>query len=470
MKIAFLHYHLKTGGVTTVLRQQAEVVQEIGDALVLTGEMPDRPFPVEAVHVPGLGYDGSVDGAFSAEAVAASVLRAIFLKWKDGCDVLHMHNPTLAKNSNFLNILDILKNNNIRLFLQIHDFAEDGRPLAYFRDEYPSDCHYGVINSRDYGILREAGLIPQGLHKIPNTITPVELKPETDIPYAPILYPIRGIRRKNIGEAILLSLLTASNDPLCITLPPNSPADIRSYDGWKNFVAKNRLNVLFDAGTKHDFSDLIRASRFLITTSITEGFGFSFLEPWVAEKLLWGRNLPDISGDFEKKGIRLEHLYTRLEIPVEWAGKERLYDRWRAAVLSGSANFNVPVAEATVATSFSKVAGGGTIDFGLLDEALQKSVLSRVLEDAACRDRLVGLNPYLNAPGRVPNPKALIQNNRNAVLTHYNKRVYKQRLLKIYTSVTRTPVRQRIDKQKLFSLFFTPENFSLLKWGEYVED
>ena len=37
MKIALMHYHLKTGGVTTVIKQQIRAVRGICETLVLTG-------------------------------------------------------------------------------------------------------------------------------------------------------------------------------------------------------------------------------------------------------------------------------------------------------------------------------------------------------------------------------------------------------------------------------------------------
>jgi len=191
----------------------------------------------------------------------------------------------LAKNINFLKILKALQKRGIRLFLQIHDFAEDGRPLSYFSEEYVSDCHYGVINSRDYNILLKAGLKKQGLHKIFNTIKPIDFNNKKINPGNYVLYPIRAIRRKNIGEAILLSLFFQNNETLTITLPPNSMPDIISYVGWKNFVKENNLDVEFEAGLKKDFSELVLSAKFIITTSITEGFGFSFLEPWTAKKI-----------------------------------------------------------------------------------------------------------------------------------------------------------------------------------------
>ena len=296
MKIVFIHYHLKTGGVTTVLKQQVEAIVNTCEVLVLSGTPSNSSFPCDSVVIPGLGYDKPDGTGIKPEQVAESIVKAIRSKWKSGCDLVHVHNPTLAKNKNFLNILNILKNKKIKLFLQIHDFAEDGRPLAYYPDdEYVSDSHYGVINSRDYQVLINAGLRKEGLHKIPNTIKPFTCRQTDDPSKNRVLYPIRAIRRKNIGEAILLSLFFEQNETLAVTLPPNSPADIQSYEGWKAFTKEKNLNVIFEAGLKHDFSELVMSSKFFITTSITEGFGFSFLEPWTAHKPLLGRKLPDIS-------------------------------------------------------------------------------------------------------------------------------------------------------------------------------
>lgn len=354
--------------------------------------------------------------------------------------------------------------------MQIHDFAEDGRPLSYFSDdEYVADCHYGVINSRDYNILLKAGLKKEGLHKIFNTIKSFNFKSTGVTTKEFVLYPIRAIRRKNIGEAILLSLFFKNNETLAITLPPNSPADIKSYAGWRIFTKEKNLNIVFEAGVTHEFSELLMSSKFMITTSITEGFGFSFLEPWTAKKILWGRKLPDICHDFEKNNIQLDHLYTKLNVPVEWIGRERLYEKWKSCILIKSGIFDLNLDEKTITTSFGKVTSNDLIDFGLLDEAFQKMIISRVLADRTDRERLISLNPYLSDPGYVSNKEVLIQNNMKAVMLNYNKTIYKEKLIEIYSRVVNSSVRQSIDKEILISCFFKPETFSLLKWGDYVE-
>ena len=465
MKIAFIHYHLKTGGVTTVLRQQVESIIDTHDLLVLSGEPPESSFPCDVVHIPGLGYDISGLKPIEPKKVANDVIEAIHLKWKDGCDLVHVHNPTLKKNTNFLKILNMLQERGLKLFLQIHDFAEDGRPMSYFaEEEYIEDCHYGVINSRDYNILLKTGLIKGGLHKIFNIITPFHFNTKDVILKNYILYPIRAIRRKNIGEAILLSLFFKNGAPLVITLPPNSPADIKSYEDWKTFVIENNLNVIFEAGLTHEFSDLVLSSDFLITTSITEGFGFSFLEPWTAKKNLWGRKIPDVCQDFEQNSIRLNHLYTRLDVPMDWIDNDMLFYTWKSGMQKVIAIFGKTIDEIFIKTAYEKATANDVIDFGLLNEPFQKKIISTVLSGSTNRKKLIRLNPFLSNPGSVSYKDELIQHNMEAVLFNYNQPRYKEKLIDIYAKVVRSDVCQKIDKQILISEFLKSNNFSLLKW------
>lgn len=470
MKIAFIHYHLKTGGVTTVIKQQVEALIDTCDMLVLTGAAPETPLPCDTIRIPGLGYDRPEQKPLDPKDVAASIIKAIRLKWKSGCDLVHVHNPTLAKNTNLLKIIKELQHRDIKLFLQIHDFAEDGRPQAYFSgDEYVADCHYGVINSRDYDILLKAGLKKEGLHKIFNAIKPLAFNATEASVKDQVLYPIRAIRRKNIGEAILLSLFFKNNETLMITLPPNSPIDIKSYTGWKAFVREKNLDVVFDAGLTHEFSELVCASKFMITTSITEGFGLSFLEPWTGQKILWGRKLPEICRDFEANGIQLDHLYSRFCVPVTWIDTAKLFAVWQLSARKAGAMFNFNIEEKSITDAFEKTTADEIIDLGLLNEAFQKQIISRVLSDPNHRAVLIDLNPFLISPGKVSNPKDLIKNNLQAIFNNYNQAIYTKVLRSIYKKILTINVTHRIDKNILFSEFLNLENFSLLKWGSYVE-
>ena len=469
MKIAFMHYHLKTGGITTVLRQQLNAIGKKWQTLVLTGLPPESPFPADVVHIPELGYSSQYKKQFDPDDVAESIVNAICNKFSGLCDVLHVHNPTLAKNKHFLKILKSLQNKGVNLFLQIHDFAEDGRPFDYFSDEYPSDCHYGVINQRDYDILLAAGLKKEGLHRLVNSVNPPPIKPQLKIEKPLVLYPVRAIRRKNIGEAILLSLFFIHGQTLAITLPPNSPSDIKSYEGWKSFAKNHNLNMEFEIGLRYDFASLVLSAEFLITTSITEGFGFSFLEPWLFKKFLRGRNLSDICRDFERNGIRLDHLYDALFVPLDWIDRHRFNQRWTACVFNAYSLYNLSANKALVSEAFDFVTKSGVIDFGLLDEAAQKEVIHRLISSKKAAEKLIQINPFLADHGRVSDNTERIHTNKRIIQEYYSLAMNRPRILNLYTKVAKRPVKQRIDKVALASVFLNLEKFSLLKWSEYVE-
>jgi hypothetical protein len=466
MKIVLIHYHLKTGGVTTVLQQQIAALRDVCDLLVLTGDRAAATLPCSVVQIPALGYDRPGEHPPSPARIAEQVLQVISKKWPGGCDVLHVHNPILAKNRQFLQLLHSLHQAGINLFLQVHDFAEDGRPDAYFEAAYPADCHYGVINRRDYRILRKAGLTPDGLHLIPNTVRPFifddtcRMKPQ-------IVYPVRAIRRKNVGEAILLSLFFNRGQRLAITQPPNSPADAASYGDWVTWAQTNQLPIVFEAGRKENLATLLAVSESVITTSITEGFGLAFLEPWTAGKLLWGRRLDDICSDHESNGVDLQSLYDRIDVPLNWIDASDYHQRWHDAVAAAAKRYGHTFPAEAIRRAFSIATKGGIVDFGMLDETGQRQVLDRLLSDASTSDELVHLNPWLRHADDVRYASTLVDRNREAIRQQYGKARYRRQLQDIYGRVSTRPVRQQIDKRTLINAFLDLDRFPLLKWGAY---
>lgn len=466
MKIAFVHYHLKTGGVTTVLKRQVAAILGACDTFVLTGDRAATALPCKVVEIPELGYDQPGVSPPTADLVAERVLKALNEKWPGGCDVLHVHNPTLAKNRQFLQIIKRLQQAGVNLFLQIHDFAEDGRPDLYFKEDYPADCHYGAINARDADILMSAGLDRAGLHHIPNAVQGLAGS-EDRCPKSQILYPVRAIRRKNLGEAILLSMFFNNGQRLAVTQPPNSPADITSYRDWIDWVRKNHLHVDFKVGKNTDFPLLVGSSESMVTTSISEGFGLAFLEPWTAGKLLWGRRIADICRDFEDNGIRLDFLYDRLDVPLAWLDADAFSRDWHGVVFSAVERNGHHVVADAVNRAFARMTRDEMVDFGLLSEKFQRQVLARLMVAPSAKVELVSLNPWLSCPGVVANPSAIIEKNRRAVLKHYGTKQYRTRLLTIYHQIVTHPVCHRIDKRALREAFFDLDRFSLLQWGAY---
>ncbi len=468
MRIAYLHYHLKTGGVTSVIRRQLDAVKNDCSALVFAGLPPEAPFPAPVVHIPGLAYDTEREAPSDPERVAGEILKSLEKRWPGGCDLLHVHNPTLAKNRSLLEILKRLSDAGIRLLCQVHDFAEDGRPHLYFDGPYPEDCHWATINARDRRILLSAGLRSEGVHLLANTVKPLPRGPAQGRSGAGhVLYPVRAIRRKNIGEAILVSLFLPPETPVLVTQPANSPQDLQSMQDWGRFVRENGLNVRLEAGVGADFARLVQESRFLLSTSITEGFGFSFLEAWTAGKLLWGRKLSDICMDFEENGLWLDHLYTRISVPVDRLQGSRVQKRWVDCFVRAHRRFLLPLSEKEAQRAWQSVTAGGTVDFGLLDEAAQRSVIRSASEKPAARREIAAANPFLQHPGRVQNAAALIEHNRNIVLDRYDPEGYRRRLTDVYRKAANLSVRHRVDKAAVLSAFLSPERFSLLKWCAY---
>jgi len=467
MKIAFVHYHLKTGGVTAVLKRQIAALGDACDLFVLTGDRADAQLPCEVEKIPGLGYDRSGKSSPPPERVAEQVRRALRRKWPDGCDILHIHNPTLAKNKGFLQVIRRLQHLGITLFLQIHDFAEDGRPQFYFNEPYPEDCHYGVINRRDAAILKAAGLEASGLHHLPNAIDVMPVQADRQ-PGEQVLYPVRAIRRKNMGEAILLSLFFREGRRLAITQPPNSPADTASYRDWVQWSAANALPVDFGVGQKTSFASIVAASQSMITTSVSEGFGLAFLEPWTAGKPLWGRRLEDICGDYEKNGVDLKSLYDRIDVPLDWIDRNAFSRRWHEAVHRAADHYGYAISDAAAAKAFERLTEKSTIDFGMLEEASQRQILSRLIAEPSAKKDLIRTHPRLSEANQTAAAKTVIRTNRRAILDHYGMDRYRSRLLRIYDRVVNQPVRQCIDKKVLLRSFFKLENFSLLKWAAYA--
>ena len=471
MKIAFLHYHLKPGGVARVIRQQIAALSGHAEMLVLTGTAPRMPVSVETVEIAGLGYDGTKalteKPPEPAKAIADQIIRAVHDKWADGCDILHVHNPLLAKNHHLPEILARLQQQDVKLLLQVHDFAEDGRPGAYYAAiPYPEHCHYCVINSRDYDFLRRSGLSPEGLHLLPNMVDPFYLQPQKTIDQKFVLYPIRAIRRKNIGEAILAASFFEPGVHLAITLPPNSPRDWVPYQRWRAFVKEQDLPVIFDASDKFKYAELVQSAESIITTSVTEGFGFAFLEPWTAGQFLGGRKLPDICRDFEQNGLNLAHLYDCLAVPLQAINAERFFNKWEACLKRNVEHYGLQMKNQTIKEAFDQLTRNHSIDFGMLDEGFQQQVILKAHADSKIYQKILDINPLLLNLTTVSDRADRIAKNRAAVLSRYNVDRYQEQLLKIYQSVRQTDVRQRIDKTRLALEFLRPESFSLLKWSE----
>lgn len=406
LNVAIVHYHLKRGGVTRVIESAREVLKANGSrVLILSGESPrEDADQTDVCVVPGLNYRKTGNSVIAGSLVEALKKEAI-AHFGTLPDVWHFHNPTLAKNVLIPTVIKELAEEDARIVLQLHDFAEDGRPgnytsqRSFFDSEssfeatlYPvaKQIHYATINQRDHDFLRKAGISRSNLHVLPNAITElrVESKP-SDRPFCQdklfALYPTRGIRRKNIGELLLLALLCGDRIEFATTLSPENPEWRDVHDGWESAVKELDLPVtlgIADDG-KYSFLDLLGWSDFVVTTSIGEGFGLAFLEPWTAGKSVVGRDLPEITQDFVKNSLKLDQLYSRIDIPVEWLNESEVKEAAESMLRRSYLAYDSVLPRNAVRQTIKSWIKKGKIDFGVLNEAMQLSILRKLKEEPA---------------------------------------------------------------------------------------
>jgi len=448
--------------VTRVITEQIHSIGTVNDTLVVCGEAPSQQVDFHYIVIPSLAYDRDRKDHTNPEETALSILDAVHSVWKEGADLYHIHNPTLGKNKDFINIIKAFLSMNMKLLLQIHDFSEDGRPGNYLYEEYPANCHYAVLNSRDYAILRESGAKEEGLHLLPNPVPVRPLSVQNTDHEAIVLYPVRAIRRKNIGEAVLLSLFLSDIEKVGITLEPTGELDVKSYRDWQSFVRREDLRVSFRLGIDHTFEWVLERTRCMITTSIKEGFGFSFLEPWTGGKMLFGRLLSDICIDFKQRGVDLGHLYTRIAVPFHLFDFSLFRNKWIKCYVQKMNRYGLPVTKDDASTFFQSLLINDTLDFAFLSEELQKQVILQILEKKKNKKIMLDLNLFLENINDFDGSDSIIERNRRVVGEQYSMQKNRARLLDIYQRVVHTKVGHAIDNKSLLRAFNAPEKSHLL--------
>lgn len=467
--VAVVHYHLRPGGVTRVIERAVESLGNEVEILAFTGEASAPGNPLTPMEEPfhALGYsDRNPDEAEKLAEDLRFTARCLFGR---DPDIWHIHNHSLGKNSFTPQLVWHLANAGCRLLLQPHDFAEDGRPGNYrlLRDHlgeklarilYPVADHvwYAPINFRDKVFLENSGV--PNVHELPNAVT----SHATDSGGQPasaktIVYPARAIRRKNMGEFLLWSLLAPEGHVFQSTLAPQNPAWQGHYNDWVDFARELKLPVEFDAGRKNEFSELVQNAEALISTSIAEGFGLAFLEPWLEGKMLVGRKLPEITADFEAEGLDLSTLYSTLPVPLEWAGEELFLQTLEAAMRRSYEAYSKRWKPVYLKEAVASLVMDGKVDFGILDETLQRNVVRHLANHPEDRNLLPSLDLAVN--------RDLVNRNRSTVRKRYSLEAYGQRLHGMYRNLAATkpgPV-SSAPAGKLLDEFLKPERFNLLR-------
>ncbi|MCB9358917.1 glycosyltransferase [Candidatus Woesearchaeota archaeon] len=381
-----MHYHMKQCGVRTVIEDILEALSK--DKEIKLSAMYDarkgqiRMKGVRSIHMPELGYS---EGNFKNKDELMRKARVVKEKIKKKLDlsrpcIIHAHNIGIFKSCYLGMALQLLaedlEDEEFRIILQHHDFAEENRPanLKYMftctgktdkklgnQLAYPihKNIWYCTINSRDRKLLNKIGIPKNRIFLYPNAIDtdffasrPKDTKilkqklkdyaEKNNYRFDPqrriLTSPLKILKRKNITETLLvLKALNHAKDEwqLLITLEGTSKSDAEYGKRIKDYIRKNNIPAtigfgyeLLSAGEEREkgmnnIIDLFNISEAIITTSVQEGFGFTYVEGWVADKKVIGRRLPYIFHDFEANGIDLKHFYTELKVK----GKEFLrYD------------------------------------------------------------------------------------------------------------------------------------------------
>ena len=466
MRVAIVHYHLRRGGVTRVIGHAVRALPGSVHPAVLCGEPAAAdsgglPCPIRVVD--GLGYDAPAPTRDPA-ALAAALTEAARNVLGGAPDLWHIHNHSLGKCAALPGAANHLARDGHRLLLQVHDLPEDGRPANYAHlaaygsgPLYPAapHVHYAVLNARDGAFLRQAGLPADRLHDLPNAVwvaggDEADPGPAGDL----LVYPTRAIRRKNLGEFLYWAAGAEPGQRFAVTLAPRNPAARAVYDRWVHLSRDLGLPVAFEvgAGASRRFADIVRSARAAVTTSVAEGFGLAFLEPWLLGRPVVGRDLPEITGAFTGAGIRLDGLYARCEVPLDEVDLPGLRERLEHALRATGAAYRRPPPEGAGDRALASMIRNGRIDFGRLDEEEQERILRRAVPARALRADVSA---------------ATVADNARVIAGRYGLDRYGERLHAVYRQAAGSPTGPvtALSAPALLDAFLDPSRFNLLRTG-----
>ncbi len=512
MNLVIVHYHLNRGGVTRVIENQLAALDSVltGDgpwqAAILYGgrragwdeQLAGRLRRIRLTlhELPELAYDhlrptGTECGPVGLLMAVMNALGTLGFAPAD--TLVHVHNHSLGKNAALPEVLPILAQDGYALLLEPHDFAEDFRPgnyaavrrLAAAGTLYPQapHMHYAVLNQRDRAILEKSGVPAERLHLLPNPVpgagaphpradARAKLAERFGVPPDArfLLYPVRCIRRKNVGEALLMAALAPPGTVLGLTLAPLNPMETPYYERWKRLAADLDLPCRFEVGGPGGltFLENLAAADAIVTTSVAEGFGMAVLEAWLAGCPLVGRDLPEINADFRAASIRLDGLSSDFRVPMAWLGRATFCRRFDAAYRRVLDAFARPV-PTDLPQQIAAKADAGWVDFADLDRELQETVIRRVAADPSDAAELLRHNPWFSeAVQRTrENAAELIAANEAAIRGVYALEPSGRRLLEVYGQLAAAPRDGSpiplADPQKILAQFLTPSRFRPLR-------
>jgi glycosyltransferase involved in cell wall biosynthesis len=406
MRLAIVHYHLRKGGVTRVIATALEALgASVDKAVVLSSTPSEEALPCPVAVIPELAYTGDASPG-AVETLHRKLVEEARCHLGGNPDIWHIHNHSLGKNVNFPETVRRLIDDGARVLLQIHDFSEDGRPANYRAQRKPYDeevfngysaalypvapqIGYAVLNGRDRDVLKSGGIPEDRVFWLPNAVSVPDLpQPEDGKPGSRkeplMLYPTRGIRRKNLGELLLLARAYPEFH-YATTLSPRNPEWQAIHNAWTDLAGELDLPVSFALGEQsgESFEKLVREASAMVTTSVGEGFGLAFLEPWLFGKPVFGRDLPEITRDFKDNGIALPDLYPEWPVSCGLLDADAQAARFLETAEKLYTAYGKLPDETAIRSAWVDLTRDGNVDFGMLDETAQAEVLRATKTDSA---------------------------------------------------------------------------------------
>ncbi len=490
MTVAIVHYHLGPGGVSRVIADASRALTSagvrhvvlIGDGETVARASCPEPSSPPTRTIPGLGYLPT-PGTLTASTLTSNLRAAAYDALGGPPKIWHFHNHSLGKNVLIAEVVTLLAMENERIVLQIHDLAEDGRPencqiISNNSRIYPFSprIQYAFLNSHDLQIFTNAGLPRKNACILANPITPSLTPSSTNNKQSPPLLfsPVRGIRRKNLGELVFLSALAPEGTRVAISRAPLDPAALAIHDRWSRFARRQGLPIGFGVtdrfmpapGASAGFESWLSHATHIITTSVSEGFGLPFLEAAAYGKPLIGRNIKHLTNDHADHGIRAGNLYDQLLIPVDWIDFTILRDHLKTTLERNYRCYERHLSNETIAANFAALIHDGWLDFGNLPEPLQQGVIERMKDPESRNVPLVKL-------GNETHPAidwlaAAIENRTPTAtpdqLEPYSIESYQKKLTALYTRLSRRVAStvRFVPPEKILTHFLAPDAFHFL--------
>lgn len=511
-----IHYHDRLGGVRQVMAAYAETFSRaFGPTspqhwLCHCSETFHYP-AMQRCNVPAADYHTfrSVKAYHAAVKHLTSCIEQLLATVTTPFVVVIGHNLNLGKNPALSAAFAAVARRrggeeNCRFFSVMHDFLEEGRvellaamqwfsqqgiaieqelyaataavqfivPRARGSQPFPLECNAPVVALPNPVIANPPPPPPRVLSRLEVLGRLVQLSRNDGHCFDPerklYLYPSRIMYRKNTPEAILLAT-TVLGGSLIVGASGHAAADRKLYNRLVRLGQELHLPVVFDPSRLNLSEPCVTGAACnpmpllytmvngVVSTAISEGFGYALHEPWLYGVPVFGR-YPQ--GLMLQQHLKTDHLYTRLPVPVSWVSLLALYTSYRRAY---EAAYREPFISEKLFTHHHL--HNGCIDFGSLDSRQQIDIVRRVAVSTEYRNELVALleKPRLGWQGIscVRTIDSGVVETNATVLRAWHEQGFKDAFVKTVVAQPQPPA-DRHWYQMIVAFYRRPENIKLM--------